>query len=320
MRARRDPDRDPSLRSLPLAGAMFLLAALFSSCQDQRIWPEEADHRIHTMHPAEADVWLRVATPETIPVGSVVNGSATVVNDSERTLHDVRIRRVPGAGAGDREAEVWEVGTVEPGGQHRVWARFQSNDAGVLRDRWYVSYDPSIETSVVARRADLELEQRILVDDEPTNRMYACEQATVHFTLHNTGSLRVPGGIIRERLPDGLRNAQDESRLIEIAFGSLEAGASIERVATLHASEDGNYQLQPAVYGERELARAVPVPLLVMEPQIRLHIETQRRSWRDRPVQAAVIVHNTGTDPAVDLELQVRGFEDLQEVSFDGDY
>ncbi len=205
----------------------------------------------------------------------------------------------------------WNLGVLAPGESRQVEISgiVQQNESFVAC--LTVDYQPTLCTPIEVVNPELELQRAFVIDEQPVQQAYSCDEIVAVYRLTNVGSGTTQGGTIRDPLPQGLQTAEGAGE-VEISFEPLEAGETVTKQVRMQAA-------QRLTYEGRAMATTGPLEtysnrdqLRIMHPSLEVTVDGPSQSYLGRVQEYEVVVRNTSDDPAVNTQLQIQLPEEVE--------
>ncbi|MFW5829379.1 MAG: hypothetical protein ACOCXA_03880 [Planctomycetota bacterium] len=290
----------------------------------------------------EDSLEVAVSVPESIRVGEQYTVIAEVTNESDHTLQDVRLRSVDTAMQTDQQRDQqqqgrqqqdrqqkqqmaqqegtqeqgWYVGTLAPGQTKTVRRTMVAQQPGEQRLCWYAEYDPALCLTVMKIEPQLAVERSLMVEDKVIEAAYACQPVTVSYTLSNDGKAPFENATFSEQLPEGATvEGQDE---LKFNIDRLEPGDSITRTAKIEFDKRGVYDLQPEAQIGDSTVQLPEQTIRILKPELSVSLDGPNEAFVDQQVNYQLTIENRNDDPALNVQVDIQGLEQLKRISASG--
>lgn len=255
-------------------------------------------------------------------VGESFEYELVVKNVSGAPVHDIELEQVvhgdalANANDGDENDsgnKVWKVGTLEAGAErtHRMSAR--AVEAGTGKMCILVDYRPALCVPVQVTKPQLELTR--VVGEGP---FFVCDDVPMQYMVRNVGSGNSKSFTVEEKLPEGLVT-KDGKRTISFQVDEVGSDQPFTRDVVLTPEKGGTYKLRAqANLGENRALDTGDRELVILDPELALHLDAPKQEFVGRTTDVRVTVENTSDDPARDVILTVTGVEKMANASYRG--
>lgn len=197
-----------------------------------------------------------------------------------------------------REPGRWVIDRLAPGQTRTIDVRAVSRSAGTGGSCLTVDYEPALCSQVAVVRPALE------VTASAPQTSLACEAPRLDLAVTNTGSGIAHDVTIHERLPDGLVTASGDREIV-LQIGDLPSGETARRSVPIRARRPGAYQLHAEVTSDLASARAAPVSIAFVQPELGVAVSGPPWQYVGQPTRYQVTVTNRSDVPARDVELML---------------
>lgn len=299
---------------------------------------QRGERIIHRTAGAGGAVRIERSDPAQIAVGEPFTYAIRVTNVTEQPLHDVVVSEtVPdaieivsaeledgdgepsaaeperGQAAGDRPVRTWRLGTLDPDESHIVRVEAIARRAGTAETRVRVSLAKDLPLRFAVVDPEVRLAREVLIDGEPGERGYRCQELALRYRVANTGTGTTGELVLTEDLPEGLRTADGEPR-IRFTIDPLAAGETVERLVRLEAERRAAFSGRATLAAGEETWRSEPADVLIMAPALALDVEAPERAKVGQLVGYRVRLRNPSEDPARGTRLRILPGEALGEL------
>jgi uncharacterized repeat protein (TIGR01451 family) len=268
--------------------------------------------------PQTPQLTIQKSAPAEIQVGKeavfrvkVVNSGKTVAQGVE--IHDEiprgcrLVATKPSASRGSRGELIWELGTIQPGGEATVEATLMPVDEGEIGSVATVHLQADASVRTVATKPEL------AVRTSAPDRVMIGEEVKLTISVSNPGSGIASAVVLENHVPDGLEHPA--GRELEYAVGDLAPGETRELELTLVASKAGRVHNVLTARADANLAMEDRVDVEIVAPRLDLALEGPKRRYLEREATYTLSVSNPGTAPARHVELVAHLPEGLEFVS-----
>lgn len=214
-----------------------------------------------------------------------------VVNQLSTQNIDPRSSNPQGAASGN--GVMWALGDLGASETRTIRVNAVSSATGTAGNCVTVSFNNSLcaTTNVV--------EPALRLVKEATSTATTCDPIVIRFAVSNPGSGAASGVVIRDTLPEGLVTMDGNSRNIEIAIGTLAAGATETREVRVKANGTGSFQNVATATAQNGLtAESNRTTTTVTKPALTLTANCSQTQFLGRNICFEYVVRNTGTAPA----------------------
>lgn len=223
--------------------------------------------------------------------------------DAQRTSsreRNVGDRSVTRADFADDERETsWDIGDLAPGETKSVSVTAVANNEGLINSCLTADYDRALCTTVRAVAPGLIASRTLQAQGD---RVYACDDIKITYTVQNTGSGITDPVTLTERLPEGV--TADGKPTVNLSFGRLEPGAKASKTVTVNAGEADRFGGYATAESGDLSVRTQGSGIDILNPEISLSVDGPQREYVGRGIQHVVTVTNTSEDPAKDVVVQ----------------
>jgi len=247
----------------------------------------------------------KIAPPE-IQVGKEATFQIQVKNVGKVAAHQVVVldrvpkgtRFVNATPSATQTAEgqvMWNVGSLQPGDETTVSLQIMPLAEGEIGSVAQVVFQTHASARTLCTKPQLNLThtgpQKVLIG----------ESVVFDVTVGNAGSGAATGVILEEDVPEGLAHAV--GRELEFEIGTLRPNETRQLQLTLKADKPGVIRNEILVRGEGNLIARHSVELEVVAPALEVSLNGPKRRYLERPATYEVVLSNSGTAPAREVEV-----------------
>ena len=251
--------------------------------------------------------------PRDLQVGKPARFEVTIRNVGSATAHDTVLRdaipygtsliaTMPPASpavAGDSGGDLlWDIGDLDPGQEARVALELMPRLEGEIGSVASVSF--RADASVRSRVTKPALE----ITAEPPAATLIGETMTVEVTLANPGTGTATGVVVEGQLPEAVTHPA--GREVEFDVGQLEPGATRKITLALTTVTPGVHQILLAARADGGIEVAQRLRAEITAPMLELAADIPNRRYLQRPATCRLKMTNTGTAPALAVELAAQ--------------
>ncbi len=291
------PDTNVLRASLPLGGDGRPGPSQLEGVQAPQITVEKRGPReVQVGKPARYEMFIR-------------NVGAAVAHDV--TLHDTvpagtrLIATTPPAAPGPASDPsgtigdlVWRLGTLEPGAAAKLAMEVMPEAEGEIGSVASVTFRADATVRSRSTKPGLEIEsstpQPVLIGKE----------ITASIVVSNPGTGTSTGVVLVGTLPNGVQHPAGKE--VEFDVGRLEPGERRTIDLTLATTSPGVHAMTVSARADGRLSAESSIPLEVTAPMLELAADMPGRRYLQRPATCRVTMHNTGTAPALGVELATQ--------------
>lgn len=146
---------------------------------------------------------------------------------------------------------------------------------------------------------------KLLLTKRGPAEVLKCENITYTFEVKNTGTGSIPGVMINDPLPDGLRTA-DGKGAITFNVGTLNAGQAKQYSAVVKADRTGSFKNKATATGSGLTTSSGEVATMVKAPKLTIEKSCPESSFVGRPIEYKLTVKNVGDGDARDTVVEDR--------------
>ena len=206
--------------------------------------------------------------------------------------------------SGSLDFDTLHLSRLEPGASDTFILEGVATEPGRVEIAFDATWADQAEAVVAfeAVRPDLELERRLAIDSGSTDRLYACDQASLHYRLTNTGNAPAERIELREPLPLGVTTAEGE-RQVAFTIDRLSPDQSWNQEVPLQVSGNTTWEGRATANFADHTVHSQRIQVEVVEPEAEIQVRVPERARADSPVEIAIEVRNTGSHPIEDARL-----------------
>ena len=256
---------------------------------------------------------LEKSGPRDLQVGKPARFEVIIRNVGAATAHDTVLRdavpygtslitTIPPASPGDTNTPsgelFWAIGELKSGQEARVAMEVMPELEGDIGSVASVTF-----------RADATVRSRVTkpaleITVEPPQPTLIGEMMAVDITLSNPGTGTATGVILEGILPDSV--SHPAGREVEFDVGQLEPGSSRSISLKLATITPGVHEIRIGARADGGIEVARPLRAEITAPMLELHADIPKRRYLQRPATCTLKMHNTGTAPALAVELAAQ--------------
>ncbi len=256
---------------------------------------------------------LEKSGPRDLQVGKPARFEVIVRNVGSATAHDTVLRdaipfgtslitTMPPASPGATNAPsgelLWSIGELRAGQEARVAMEVMPELEGDVGSVASVTF-----------RADATVRSRVTkpaleITAEPLLPTLIGEMMAVDITLTNPGTGTATGVIVEGILPDSV--SHPAGREVEFDVGQLEPGSSQSISLQLATVTPGVHEVRIGARADGGIEISRPLRAEITAPMMELHADIPSRRYLQRPATCTLKMHNTGTAPALAVELAAQ--------------
>lgn len=193
---------------------------------------------------------------------------------------------------------VWRLGTLEPGGGTKVAMEVMPETEGEIGSVASVTF--RADATVRSRSTKPALD----VESSPPKPVLIGEKITTTIVVSNPGTGTSTGVVLVGTLPDGVQHPAGKE--VEFDVGRLEPGERRTIDLTLATTSPGVHAMTVVARADGQLSADAAIPLEVTAPMLELAADMPGRRYLQRPATCRITMHNTGTAPALGVELATQ--------------
>ncbi len=193
---------------------------------------------------------------------------------------------------------VWRLGTLDPGAGTKVAMEVMPETEGEIGSVASVTF-----------RADATMRSRstkpgLQIESSTPEPVLIGKEITTSIVVSNPGTGTATGVVLVGTLPDGVRHPAGNE--VEFDVGRLEPGERRTIDLTLASTSPGVHAMTVTARGDGRLSADASIPLEVTAPMLELAADMPGRRYLQRPATCRITMHNTGTAPALGVELATQ--------------
>ncbi|MEM7228305.1 MAG: hypothetical protein AAF432_05740 [Planctomycetota bacterium] len=185
----------------------------------------------------------------------------------------------------------WEVGNMAPGETQTIRVSARATQEGTVGTCATVSYNSSLCSTVPV------VAPKLALTKAAPAQVMACDPIVYNFEVTNTGTGTIDDVVITDELPAGLVGPNGQ-RTLTFNVGSLAAGQSAQRSATVTAERTGRFQNDASAAGGGLEVDSNSVSTVVVKPELTISKTCTERQFIGRPITYEITVTNTGDGDA----------------------
>ncbi len=251
--------------------------------------------------------------PRDLQVGKPARFEVTVRNVGAATAHDTVLKdSIPygtsliatlppasPAGPGNPTGDLlWSIGELKPGQEARVAMELMPRLEGEIGSVASVSFRS--DATVRSRVTKPALE----ITAEPPQKTLIGEAMTLELTLSNPGTGTATGVVVEGLLPEAV--SHPAGREVEFDVGRLEPGTSRSIKLVLTTATPGVHEIRLAARADGGIEVAQRLRAEITAPMLELAADIPSRRYLQRPATCKLKMTNTGTAPAMAVELAAQ--------------
>ena len=256
---------------------------------------------------------LEKSGPRDLQVGKPARFEVIIRNVGAATAHDTVLRdavpygtslitTMPPASPGDTTTPsgelFWAIGELKAGQEARVAMEVMPQLEGDVGSVASVTF-----------RADATVRSRVTkpaleIIAEPPQPTLIGEMMAVDISLSNPGTGTATGVILEGILPDSV--SHPAGREVEFDVGQLEPGSSRSISLKLATITPGVHEIRIGARADGGIEVSRPLRAEITAPMLELHADIPKRRYLQRPATCTLNMHNTGTAPALAVELAAQ--------------
>ena len=251
--------------------------------------------------------------PRDLQVGKPARFEVSIRNVGSATAHDTVLKdaipygtsliatmppaspAAPGDPTGDLQ---WSIGELKPGQEARVAMELMPRLEGEIGSVASVSF-----------RADATVRSRVTkpaleITAEPPQPTLIGEAMTLELTLSNPGTGTATGVVVEGQLPEAV--SHPAGREVEFDVGRLEPGSTRSITLVLTTVTPGVHEIRLAARADGGIEVAQRLRAEITAPMLELAADIPSRRYLQRPATCKLTMNNTGTAPALAVELAAQ--------------
>jgi uncharacterized repeat protein (TIGR01451 family) len=241
---------------------------------------------------------IQVGKPATFRVvvhntGAVAAGGVEVHDQIPKGTRVISTQ--PRASRGVHGELVWTLGTIKPGEEAVAEVQLMPLCEGEIGSVATVVFHAEASARSLATKPQLVLES------SAPERVLAGAEVTLTITVSNPGSGVATGVVLEEHIPAGLQHPAGNN--LEYEVGELRPGASRKLELTLLASRPGPVTNILTARSDGNLAAENRRNLEITAPQLDVALEGPKKRYLEREATYQLLVSNSGTAAAEQVEL-----------------
>lgn len=256
---------------------------------------------------------LEKSGPRDLQVGKPARFEVIIRNVGAATAHDTVLRdavpygtslitTMPPASPVDANAPsgelLWAIGELKAGQEARVAMEVMPQLEGEIGSVASVTF-----------RADATVRSRVTkpaleITAEPPQPTLIGEMMAVDILLSNPGTGTATGVIVEGILPDSV--SHPAGREVEFDVGQLEPGSSRSISLKLATVTPGVHEIRIGARADGGIEVSRPLRAEITAPMLELHADIPKRRYLQRPATCTLNMRNTGTAPALAVELAAQ--------------
>ncbi|MGB0656035.1 MAG: hypothetical protein ACPGMQ_11430 [Pirellulales bacterium] len=256
---------------------------------------------------------LEKSGPRDLQVGKPARFEVIIRNVGAATAHDTVLRdavpygtslitTMPPASPGGPNTPsgelLWAIGELKAGQEARVAMEVMPQLEGDIGSVASVTF-----------RADATVRSRVTkpaleIVAEPPQPTLVGEMMAVDISLSNPGTGTATGVIVEGILPDSV--SHPAGREVEFDVGQLEPGSSRSISLKLATITPGVHEIRIGARADGGIEVSRPLRAEITAPVLELHADIPKRRYLQRPATCTLNMHNTGTAPALAVELAAQ--------------
>jgi len=251
--------------------------------------------------------------PRDLQVGKPARFEVTIRNVGAATAHDTVLKdSIPygtsliatlppasPAASGDPTGDLlWSIGELKPGQEARVAMELMPRLEGEIGSVASVSFRS--DATVRSRVTKPALE----ITAEPPQKTLIGESMTLELTLSNPGTGTATGVVVDGLLPEAV--SHPAGREVEFDVGRLEPGTSRSITLVLTTVTPGVHEIRLAARADGGIEVARRLRAEITAPMLELAADIPSRRYLQRPATCKLKMTNTGTAPALAVELAAQ--------------
>ena len=256
---------------------------------------------------------LEKSGPRDLQVGKPARFEVIIRNVGAATAHDTVLRdavpygtslitTMPPASPVDTNTPsgelLWAIGELKAGQEARVAMEVMPQLEGDIGSVASVTF-----------RADATVRSRVTkpaleITAEPPQPTLIGEMMAVDISLSNPGTGTATGVIVEGILPDSV--SHPAGREVEFDVGQLEPGSSRSISLKLATITPGVHEIRIGARADGGIEVSRPLRAEITAPMLELHADIPKRRYLQRPATCTLNMRNTGTAPALAVELAAQ--------------
>ncbi len=193
---------------------------------------------------------------------------------------------------------VWRLGTLEPGAGTKVAMEVMPESEGEIGSVASVTFRSDATVRSRSTKPGLDIESST---PEP---VLIGKEITTSIVVSNPGTGTSTGVVLVGTLPEGVQHPAGKE--VEFDVGRLEPGERRTIDLTLATTSPGVHAMTVMARADGRLSAEAAIPLEVTAPMLELAADMPGRRYLQRPATCRLTMHNTGTAPALGVELATQ--------------
>jgi uncharacterized repeat protein (TIGR01451 family) len=193
---------------------------------------------------------------------------------------------------------VWRLGTLEPGAGTKVAMEVMPEAEGEIGSVASVTFRSDATVRSRSTKPGLNIESST---PEP---VLIGKEITTSIVVSNPGTGTSTGVVLVGTLPEGVQHPAGKE--VEFDVGRLEPGERRTIDLTLATTSPGVHAMTVMARADGRLSAEAAIPLEVTAPMLELAADMPGRRYLQRPATCRLTMHNTGTAPALGVELATQ--------------
>ena len=251
--------------------------------------------------------------PRDLQVGKPARFEVTIRNVGAATAHDTVLKdsvpygtsliatMPPASPAGPSNPSgdlLWSIGELKPGQEARVAMELMPRLEGEIGSVASVSFRSDATARSRVTKPALE------ITAEPPQKTLIGEAMTLELTLSNPGTGTATGVVVEGLLPEAV--SHPAGREVEFDVGRLEPGTSRSITLVLTTVTPGVHEIRLAARADGGIEVAQRLRAEITAPMLELAADIPSRRYLQRPATCKLKMTNTGTAPAMAVELAAQ--------------
>lgn len=251
--------------------------------------------------------------PRDLQVGKPARFEVTIRNVGAATAHDTVLKdsipygtsliatMPPASPAGPANPTgdlFWSIGELKPGQEARVAMELMPRLEGEIGSVASVSFRSDATSRSRVTKPALE------ITAEPPQKTLIGEAMTLELTLSNPGTGTATGVVVEGLLPEAV--SHPAGREVEFDVGRLEPGTSRSITLVLTTVTPGVHEIRLAARADGGIEVAQRLRAEITAPMLELAADIPSRRYLQRPATCKLKMTNTGTAPAMAVELAAQ--------------
>ena len=249
---------------------------------------------------------LEKNAPAEIQVGKETTFELKIRNVGKVAAHDVivldRVPRgtrfvsaTPASSRGPEGQLMWQLGTLQPGDEAVISVQLLPLAEGEIGSVAQVLFQAHASVRTICTKPELTLAHT------GPKKVLIGEPVAFDITVTNPGTGAATGVVVEEDVPEGLTHIAGKE--LEYEIGTLKPGETRRMQLTLKADKPGIVQNVLLVRGDGNLIAKDTWTLEVVAPKLQVALDGPSLRFLEREAVYDVVVSNTGTAAAREVEL-----------------